>query len=68
MTKRYRPNIYVNSAELSHRLTAAAMTPEPTPMTEAERIMRDLDRGDQVAWGAFVVIVCLWIGLLWWYW
>ena len=67
MTK-HRPNIYVNSAELSHRLTAAARSPEPTPMTEAERLMRDLDRGDKVAWGAFAVIALLWIGLLWWSW
>lgn len=68
VTKRPRPNVYVSSADLSHRLTLNALTPRPPQMTEADRIMRDLDRGDRIAWGAFYVVLALWAGLAWWAW
>ena len=52
--KHPRPNHYVSSADLSHRLTANALTPRPPQMSKACSWWQDLKDCDKLYWG-FVI-------------
>ena len=51
VTKRPRPNVYVSSADLSHRLTLNALTPRPPQMNRARTWWQDLKDCDKLYWG-----------------
>lgn len=63
---RARPNIYVNSAELSHRLTAEAIHPRPLPMSRVASWWQDLKDCDKLYWG-FVSGIFLAFALAYWW-
>ena len=60
--KHPRPNHYVSSAELSHRLTLNALTPRPPQMSKARSWWQDLKDCDKLYWG--FVIGCFAAGAL----
>lgn len=56
--KHPRPNVYLSSAELSHRLTLNALTPRPPQMNRARSWWQDLKDCDKLYWG-FVIGIFL---------
>lgn len=51
VTKNPRPNHYVSSADLSHRLTLQALTPRPPQMSKPVSWWQDLKDCDKLYWG-----------------
>ncbi len=54
VTKHPRKNVYLSSAELSHRLTLSTLTPRPPAMNKAASWWSDLIYCDKLYWG-FVI-------------
>lgn len=63
---RARPNVYVSSAELSHRLTADALTPRPPAMSSPVSWWSDLGGIDKLYLG-FVGGVFLAFAVAYWW-
>lgn len=64
--KHPRPNHYVSSAELSHRLTLNALTPRPPQMSRARSWWQDLKDCDKLYWGYIGGIFLSGLVAYWW--
>lgn len=59
MKKIYRPNVYVNSADLSHRLTASAMEGQLKPMPKPIELYDDLKPIDVACYAVWFVLLAV---------
>jgi len=66
MRKLHRPNVYANSAELSQRLTANALTPRPPAMSQPASWWQDLKDCDKLYWGFVSGIFLSFAVAYWW--